>query len=272
MSKVALITGASSGIGEDAALRFKKAGFEVYGVARRVERMQHLADQGIHVFAMDVTDEASMAQGVKRILAEQGRIDVLVNNAGYGSYGAVEDVPLDEARRQFEVNLFGLARLSQLVLPHMREQRSGRIINVASIAGHLYTPLAAWYHASKFALEGLSHAMRLELAPHGVDVILIEPGPIRTEWNQGARDSLVASSSEGAYAQQARRVARQMKLVDQPGVGSPASMVGKKILKAATSRNPAPRYPVGRGAGSVILAKRLTPDRVMDVAVRATFR
>jgi short-subunit dehydrogenase len=270
--KVALITGASSGIGEDAALRFKKAGYEVYGVARRVERMQHLADEGIHVFSMDLTDDESVVQGVKRIVEEQGRIDVLVNNAGYGSYGAVEDVPLDEARRQFEVNLFGLARLTQLVTPYMRAQGSGRIINIASIAGKIYSPLAGWYHATKFAVEGLSDSMRIELAPFGIQVVLIEPGPIITEWNQGARDSLVATSSEGAYAEQARRVARQMKRIDQPGVGSPPSMVGKKILLAATTRFPAARYPVGRGAGTAVRARKLLPDRAMDIAVRTAFR
>ena len=132
-TRVALVTGASSGIGERTALRLHEAGFEVYAVARRVERMAALAEAGVHVLAMDVTDDASMTSGVARIVEEQGRIDVLVNNAGYGSYGAVEDVPIDEARRQFEVNVFGLARLVQLVTPHMRARRSGRIVNISSI-------------------------------------------------------------------------------------------------------------------------------------------
>ncbi|MGN6609732.1 MAG: oxidoreductase [Jatrophihabitans sp.] len=270
--QVVLITGASSGIGEDAALRFVDAGFEVYGVARRVERMQHLVERGVHVFSMDLTDDASIVAGVERILAEQGRLDVLVNNAGYGSYGAVEDVPLDEARRQFEVNLFGLARLSQLVIPHMREQGRGRIINIASIAGKIYTPLAGWYHATKFAVEGLSDAMRVELAPHGIDVVLIEPGPIRTEWNSGARETLVSSSADGAFAAQARRAAAILKTADAPGIGSEPDVVGRKILKAATTRFPAPRYPVGRGAGTVVLARRALPDRVLDLGIRALFR
>jgi NAD(P)-dependent dehydrogenase (short-subunit alcohol dehydrogenase family) len=269
--KVVLITGASSGIGEDAALRFLAAGFTVYGVARRVERMQHLTESGVHVFSMDVTDDSSIVAGVERIVAAHGRIDVLVNNAGYGSYGAVEDVALDEARRQFEVNLFGLARLSQLVIPHMRAQGSGRIINIASIAGKIYTPLAGWYHATKFAVEGLSDAMRVELAPHGIDVVLIEPGPIRTEWNAGARDTLVSSSAGGAFAAQARRAAAILKTADAPGIGSEPDVVGKKILKAATTRFPAPRYPVGRGARTAVLARRALPDRVLDLGVRALF-
>src|SRR5512139_3357829 len=189
--RVALVTGGSSGIGECTVRELLDAGFTVYAVARRVERMQPLADAGAHVFAMDVTDDASMVSGVQRIIGEQGRIDVLVNNAGYGSYGAVEDVPIDEARRQFEVNVFGLARLTQLVTPHMREQGSGRIINISSIGGKFYEPFGAWYHATKFAVEGFSDSLRLELKPFGVDVVIIEPGPIITEWNEIARDSLL---------------------------------------------------------------------------------
>ena len=143
---------------------------------------------------MDVTDDASMVAGIQRIVDEQGRIDVLVNNAGYGSYGAVEDVPIDEARRQFEVNVFGLARLVQLVTPHMRAQESGRIINISSIGGKFYEPFGAWYHATKFAVEGFSDSLRMELRPFGIKVVLIEPGPIRTEWNEIARDSLLERS------------------------------------------------------------------------------
>jgi NAD(P)-dependent dehydrogenase (short-subunit alcohol dehydrogenase family) len=179
--QVALVTGGSSGIGECTVLELLDAGYVVYTAARRVERMQPLADAGAHVFAMDVTDDASMVAGIERIIDEQGRIDVLVNNAGYGSYGAVEDVPIEEARRQFEVNVFGLARLIQLATPHMRAQRSGRIINISSIGGKFYEPFGGWYHATKFAVEGLSDSLRLELKPFGVDVVIIEPGPIITE-------------------------------------------------------------------------------------------
>ncbi|MFL6021784.1 MAG: oxidoreductase [Marmoricola sp.] len=187
MSPVALVTGGSSGIGECTVTELLDAGYTVYTVARRVERMQALAAAGAHVFAMDVTDDASMVAGVERIIAEQGRIDLLVNNAGYGSYGAVEDVPIDEARRQFEVNVFGLARLTQLVTPHMREQKSGRIINISSIGGKFYEPFGAWYHATKFAVEGFSDCLRMELKPFGIKVVIIEPGPIITEWNEIAR-------------------------------------------------------------------------------------
>ena len=188
MSKVALVTGASSGIGESVAVHLVATGWTVYAVARRVERMAALESRGITTFAMDVTDDASMVAGIDRILTEQGRIDALVNNAGYGSYGPVEHVPIDDGRRQFEVNVFGLARLTQLVIPHMRTRRSGRIVNISSIGGKIYEPLGAWYHATKFAVEGFSDSLRIELAPFGIDVVIVEPGPILSEWNAIARD------------------------------------------------------------------------------------
>ena len=198
--KVALVTGASSGIGEDAARLLHEHGFTVYAVARRTGPMEKLAALGVRTFGMDVTDDASVTAGVEKIIAEAGRIDVLVNNAGYGSYGAVKDVPLEEARRQFEVNVFGLARLIQLVVPHMRAQRSGRIINISSIGGKIYEPLGGWYHATKFAVEGLSDSLRIELRPFGIGVVLIEPGTIRTGWNTIARENLARASASSAYA------------------------------------------------------------------------
>ncbi len=275
--RVALVTGGSSGIGERTALRLLEAGFEVYAVARRVERMQGLVDAGVHVQAMDVTDDASMTDGVHAILAEAGRIDVLVNNAGYGSYGAVEDVPIDEARRQFEVNVFGLARLTQLVTPGMRERAAdplsqrARIVNISSIGGKFYGPLGGWYHATKFAVEGLSDALRLELAPHGIDVVIVEPGPIRTEWGGIARQSLEESSRGGAYEQQAGQVAKAMRRADGRLAGSPPDAVARKIVRAVLSNTPRARYPVGRGAGTIVRARRLLPDAAFDYGVKAAF-
>src|SRR5882757_6280672 len=195
-TKVALVTGASSGIGMATAGALHDRGYTVYAAARRVDRMNDLADRGVRTLAMDVTDDESMTSGIKRIIAETGRIDVLVNNAGYGSYGALEDVPQEEARRQFDVNVFGLARLTQLALPHMRAQRGGRIVNVSSIGGKIYTPLGGWYHATKFAVEGLSDSLRVELKPFGINVILIEPGSIRTEWGGIAAEGLLATSAD----------------------------------------------------------------------------
>jgi short-subunit dehydrogenase len=267
MERVALVTGGSSGIGEAAAGRLREAGFEVYAVARRVDRMSGLAADGVHTFAMDVTDDASMVAGVQRVVDEQVRIDVLVNNAGYGSYGAVEDVPIDEARRQFEVNVFGLARLTQLVLPTMRKQGSGRIINISSIGGKFYEPLGAWYHATKFAVEGFSDSLRLELKPFGIEVVLVEPGPIISEWNTNARDTLVDASRGGAYEERAERVRATMERGDSGWAGSTPDVVAKKIVKAATTSHPRARYPVGRGAGTIVTARRLLPDSAMDALI-----
>jgi NAD(P)-dependent dehydrogenase (short-subunit alcohol dehydrogenase family) len=265
--RVALVTGGSSGIGERTVVRLQEAGFTTYAVARRVERMKALADAGVTTFAMDVTDDASMTGGIERILGERGRIDVLVNNAGYGSYGAVETVPIDEARRQFEVNIFGLARLTQLVLPGMRERGDGRIINVGSVGGKFYEPLGAWYHATKFALEGFSDSLRLELAPYGIQVVIVEPGPIRTEWNALARDVLVESSAGTPYERQAEGVRARMAAGDQPALSSGPDVVAKRIARAATTRRPRTRYPVGRGARSVVTARRLLPDRALDAVI-----
>lgn len=272
MSKpVALVTGGSSGIGESTARAFLDKGFEVYAVARRVDRMGSLSELGVHTFAMDVTDDASMVAGIERIIAEQGRIDVLVNNAGYGSYGAVEDVPIDEARRQFEVNVFGLARLVQLVTPHMRSRRSGRIINISSIGGKFYEPFGAWYHATKFAVEGFSDSLRMELRPFGIQVVLIEPGPIRTEWNEIARDSLLERSGDGPYASYARHAHAVMERFDEPSRASTPEEVADKIVKAAVAKRPAARYPVGRGARMITTSRDLLPDRIFDEVVSRTY-
>jgi NAD(P)-dependent dehydrogenase (short-subunit alcohol dehydrogenase family) len=206
-NKVALVTGGSSGIGEATALKLQELGYTTYAAARRVERMEHLTTTGIRPLAMDVTDDESMQSGVEQIVAEEGRIDVLVNAAGYGSYGALEDVPLSEARNQFEVNLFGAARLTQHVLPRMREQRSGTVVNITSLGGKIYTPLGAWYHATKHALEALSDCLRMELKSFGIDVVVIEPGAIRTEFNGIAEEKVRAVSGTGPYAPQGNALA-----------------------------------------------------------------
>ncbi|MBR2746772.1 MAG: SDR family NAD(P)-dependent oxidoreductase, partial [Bacteroidales bacterium] len=185
MTKVILITGASSGIGFDAAEAFARQGHRVYAAARRVERMEPLKALGVVPLRMDVTDEASMAEGVRTVLEAEGRIDALVNNAGYGYFGAIENVPIEDARRQLEVNVFGLAQLCRLVLPTMRKQGSGRIVNISSVAGKVVMYFGGWYHVSKYSVEALSDALRMEVKPFGIDVSLIEPGGIRTDLHEG---------------------------------------------------------------------------------------
>jgi NAD(P)-dependent dehydrogenase (short-subunit alcohol dehydrogenase family) len=266
--KVALVTGASSGIGEATALKLQSLGYTVYGAARRVERMAGLADRGIHTLAMDVTDEASMHAGVQQIIAAEGRIDVLVNNAGYGSYGAIEDIPLEEARAQFEVNMFGAARLIQLVLPQMRAQRSGTIVNITSMGGKIHTPMGGWYHATKFALEALSDNLRMELKPFGIDVVVIEPGSIRTEWSAIAADKLRAVSAHGAYTDQAGAMADQLGATTTSRLTSEPTVVANAIAKAVSARRPRTRYAVGMGAKPLIFLRRWLSDRSFDTLMK----
>src|SRR6202000_2809874 len=168
--KVILVTGASAGMGKDFAQSLLKDGHIVYGAARRVEKMKDIENLGVKILEMDVTDDASITKGVETILENEGRLDVLINNAGFGSHGAIEDVSISDARYQLEVNVFGAARLMQLVMPHMRKQHYGRIVNISSIGGKFATPMGGWYHASKFALEALSDSLRNEAEPFGIDV------------------------------------------------------------------------------------------------------
>jgi len=221
---------------------------------------------------LDVTDETSMTIAVKTILQEAGRIDVLINNAGYGSYGALEDVPLDEGRRQFDVNLFGLARLIQLVLPTMRAQRSGRIVNISSIGGEFGEPFGSWYHATKFALEGLSDSLRMELHPFGIDVVVIQPGAILTEWNSIARDGLMKYSGNGAYSDGARAHIKMMASADQGSMPSPPSVVAQTIVRAVQARRPKTRYATGGGAKAILFLRRILSDSAFDATMRMAER
>ncbi len=258
---VALITGASSGIGKDAALRLLSMGYVVYAAARRVDRMQDVQAAGGVPLKMDVTEDASMAAGVERILQEQDRIDVLINNAGYGQMGALEDVPLSEGRRQLEVNLFGAARLTQLCLPPMRERKFGRIVNISSIGGKCAFPLGGWYHASKFALEGYSDSLRMEVRPFGIDVVVIEPGGTESEWASVATAEAERYSGKGPYRDlvEAQRTSSSWQ-AKMP----PASVISNLIVKAIQSKRPQPRYHGAKGAGAILFLRWLLPDRAFD--------
>lgn len=270
MKKVALVTGASSGIGEASVRRLLAEGFEVYAAARRVEKMQPLAALGARVLPLDVCDDASMVSAIETILANTGRLDILLNNAGYGSYGALEDVPMSEARRQVEVNLFGLARLIQLVTPTMRAQRSGMILNVSSIGGKIHEPFGAWYHATKFAVEGLSDCLRMELAPFNVHVVVIEPGGIKTEWGGIAEQSLLAASGNTAYAPEARRHAAMLAAAGEQS--SDPMVIADVVIRAVRARRPKTRYVAGFGARPILLLRWLLGDRAFDGFMRLTER
>ena len=268
MTKIILITGASSGIGYDAAATLARQGHRVYAAARRVERMEPLKEFGVVPLQMDVTDEASMEEGVRTVLEAEGRIDVLVNNAGYGYFGAVENVSMEEARRQQEVNVFGLARLCQLVLPSMREQGSGRIVNTASVAGKSVLYFGGWYHVSKYSVEALSDALRIELKPFGIDVVIIEPGGIRTDWGHIAADHLAESSKGTPYEAEGLREATTMHKVYNMKMLSDPSVVTRAISKAVNSQRPRTRYRIGFASGAMVFFHSLLPDRWWDAIVR----
>lgn len=272
MKKVAIITGASSGMGKSTAKFLHQQGITVYGAARRVERMQDLKDQGMHVVALDLTDDASIENCVNTVLEKEGRIDILINNAGYGSYGAVEDVPIAEAKRQFEVNIFGLARITQLVLPTMRQQNSGRIVNISSMGGKVFTPMGAWYHATKHALEGWSDCLRLELKETGVDVAIVQPGGIKTEWGGIAADNLRKTSGKGAYAAFANKVADGMKDMYSGNQLTDVDVLGKTIAKAATEKNPKRRYAKGFMAKPAMAIRRWMGDSIYETVIMSQFR
>ena len=268
MGKVILITGASSGIGYDSALALAAKGHTVYAAARRLELMEPLKAKGIHVLRMDVTDEASMAAGVNAIVEQEGRLDVLVNNAGYGFFGALETVPMEEARRQLEVNVFGLARLCQLVLPTMRKQGSGRIVNTSSIAGRSVFYFGGWYHVSKYSVEAFSDALRMEMKPFGIDVSMIEPGAIKTDWGLIAADHLRDSAQGTAYEPEATRWSRSMRFFYESNLLSSPSVITRQVLRAVESRHPKSRYRKGRLSGTVIVLHWLLPARWWDAMMR----
>ena len=268
MTKVILITGASSGIGFDAAATLARQGHRVYAAARRVDRMETLKESGVVPLQMDVTDEASMEAGVRTVLAAEGRIDVLVNNAGYGYFGAIENVLMEEARRQLEVNVFGLARLCQLVLPSMREQGSGRIVNTSSVAGKTVLYFGGWYHVSKYSVEALSDALRMELKPFGIDVSMIEPGGIQTNWGLIAADHLAESSKGTPYEAEGLREAETMRKAYSMRLLSKPAVVTRAISRAVNSRRPRARYRVGFGAGTLVFLHTILPARWWDALFR----
>lgn len=266
--KVVLVTGASSGIGYETALLLAQQGHKVYAAARRFNLLQSLSEEDVTPLKLDVTDEASMVACVNHILNLEGRIDVLINNAGYGYFGAIENVTMEEARRQMEVNVFGLARLCQLVLPAMREQRSGRIINTASVAGKAVLYFGGWYNVSKFSVEAFSDALRMEMKPFGIDVVMIEPGGIKTEWGIIAARHLAESSKGTAYEDAGLRESVTMTKVYNMNLLTKPTVVAKAICRAVNSRKPKARYRLGMASGAIVFFHWLLPTRWWDSLMR----
>ena len=271
--KVILITGASSGIGKETALQLIKEGHVVYGAARRVDQMQDLVKAGGHALSLDVTHQDQITEGISRIMSEQSRIDVLVNNAGYGLYGAVEDISIEEARRQFDVNIFGLASITKAVLPHMRQKKSGKIINISSMGGKIYTPMGAWYHATKHALEGWSDCLRIELKQFNIDVVIIEPGAIGTEFGDVMVEPMLKTSGKGPYGKMANAVANATReMYSKKGASSPPSVIADVIAKAIRSEHPKTRYVAGKMAKPVMFMRKLVGDKLFDKALLSQLR
>lgn len=270
--KVILITGASSGMGKETAKALIRKGHTVYAVARRIDLMQDLKTLGGHPIQMDVTHEHDIQIVVDQIITQHGKIDVLWNNAGYGLYGAVEDIPVEEARKQFEVNIFGLAALTQKVLPHMRKANAGTIINTSSMGGKMYTPMGAWYHATKHALEGFSDCLRLELQPFNIHVVILEPGIIVTEFGDVMLKNISQFSSEGPYSSLTNKLIAATKKMYDSGQGSKTAVISKTVTKIIQASKPKTRYRVGLYAKPMVWLRIYLGDRLFDKIVMSQIK
>jgi NAD(P)-dependent dehydrogenase (short-subunit alcohol dehydrogenase family) len=272
-SKAVLVTGASSGIGRATAEHLLARGWTVYATARRPESLAELEARGARTLTLDVTDEGSMAAAVEAVEAEAGAVGVLVNNAGYSQNGAIESVPMERVRAQFETNVFGLVRMCQLALPGMRRQGWGRIVNVSSMGGRFTFPGGGYYHATKHAVEAISDALRFEVRGFGVHVVIVEPGLIRTEFGETAAHGVEAA--DGPYAEFERHVAASHISAYEAGplakLGGPPEAVARTIEKALTASRPRSRYRVTPSAAALIAQRRLLPDAAWDAVLRSQF-
>jgi NAD(P)-dependent dehydrogenase (short-subunit alcohol dehydrogenase family) len=268
VSKAVLITGCSTGIGRATAQHLAQRGHTVYATARRPESIADLAEQGCNTLALDVTDEASMQAAVAHVEEKEGAVGVLVNNAGYSQSGAVESVKLDDVRAQFETNVYGLLRMCQLVLPKMREQHYGRIVNVSSMGGRLVFPGGGIYHAAKHAVEALSDALRFEVRGFGVDVVIIEPGLIKTHFAEAASSAIASGTDDNGPYSEFNAAVDKLTVDAYEGpmskLGGGPETVAKAIEKAITKRRPKTRYPVTPSAHLVLAQRRLITDRMWD--------
>ena len=267
-----LVTGCSSGIGRATAQALVEAGHTVYATARRAATLEGLEAAGARTLALDVTDEDSMTAAVAAIEAEHGAVGTLVNNAGFGVYGPVEEVPMDDVRREFETNVFGLGRLTQLVLPAMRAAGRGRIVNMSSMGGRLVYPTGGWYHASKYAVEALSDALRVEVAPFGISVVLVEPGLIRTEFESVASGGLASGHPAGPYAALRKHADDVMRRGYASPAGAEPKAVADVVRRAVEASRPRTRYVVTPAAKAQVQLRRFGGDRLWDAAMRRAYR
>lgn len=265
MDKVALVTGSSSGIGFETSLALAREGYYTYSTMRYVTKGNTIKDVAkkenlkIEVLELDVNKDETIRNCVNQILKEKNRIDVLVNNAGYGLFGCLEDISMEELKTQFETNFFGVVRMLQAVLPVMRKQKSGIVINVSSVAGRIGFPVSPAYISSKFALEGLSESLRYELMPFGIKVVIIEPGVIKTNFMSSVKR---AAKTDSVYKEITNKVISGITMM--AGMGTPAEEVAKTIMKAIRSENPLPRYSVGNDAAMFLEAKKMKTDQEFE--------
>ncbi len=266
-----LVTGASSGMGKDYALRLLNEGMTVYAAARSVDKMADLAEAGAIVLVMDISKDADIVAAVDAITEGHGGVDVLINNAGFGKYGPVEETPIDTVRYQFEVNMFGLARLTQLLIPAMRDNGNGLIINISSMGGQMYTPLGAWYHATKHALEAWSDCLRMEVAPFGINVVIVQPGAIMTGFGEGVGDNFTGAES-GPYAKIIANSKTAMQKAYDSNMGSPVSVVTDVIMRIIRANKPKTRYVVGYLARPLMFLHRYLPSRWYDALILRAMR
>ena len=275
--KVALVTGSSSGIGFETSLMLARAGFNTYASMRNLEKSKNLTEIAkkeklpLQVVQLDVNNDGSVKDAIVKILKADQRIDVLINNAGYGLFGSVEDTSIEEIKAQFETNFFGVVRVTQQVLPLMRRQNSGTIVNVSSVGGLIGLPALSAYHSTKFALEGLSESIAFELEPFGIRVVIIEPGVIRTNILNSSSSAKKALDPKSPYFSLSQKLNDNFKSMMESELSSPPEEVAKVILQAVTSENPQLRYSVGDDAANLIHARKNVPDKEFRKMIMKNF-
>jgi short-subunit dehydrogenase len=263
--EIILVTGASSGMGRETAIKLAKDGYVVYAAARRLDKLNELKEYGCIPIQMDIAKEQEIEDAVNKIQKEHGGVDILFNNAGIAVQGSLEETAIADARKQFEVNLFGLARLTQLVIPYMRNKGAGKIINTSSIAGKVHGPLSSWYVASKHAVEGLSSSLRVELKPFGIDVIIIRPGAISSELISSYVGKMIERSGSGPYAEMTKVLVAWSKSRDNnPKYSSPPSVIADTVLKIIKSKQVQTSYEVGKTSKQMIWSRKLLSDKILD--------